>query len=406
MRRDAIVDPHVQPFGEFSVRDSKCILILGFATLSESRLTTFSSRPSVISDPSCSLRRFGSIVIAAILMSLACATNAQGASSILSQQALLSPQVHTGQTLTYFITVQNYPARWMHCQGGCHPYSDSLVIACSVESLKHGSIALQRRVRGFLPTQIGPIFNKPPISMRGGRAFKPDGSPLNTDPQNMDPICPIYSADLWGTPPRRLLVGTIWRFVQPAPSNPVGGLRGTVTVRTIDAESGAVSLHIASSERYSRDLVVSEGGIVLSEVERSSESTFDSIVIATLQDHTLARLWSLPPTPSPPLPDVLNPNGRFFDITRSRLIPRMVIVRLWHFGPYFLTWPNFPKLSDWLLFVGVVLLVMLVSRAEVMVVQGSGVGALAPLQVGRLRLLIELALGFATAAAAMWLVYR
>jgi len=84
----------------------------------------------------------------------------------------------------------------------------------------------------------------------------------------------------------------------------------------------------------------------------------------------------------------------------------MVIVRLWHFGPYFLTWPNFPKLSDWLLFVGVVLLVMLVSRAEVMVVQGSGVGALAPLQVGRLRLLIELALGFATAAAAMWLVYR
>jgi hypothetical protein len=327
-------------------------------------------------------------MIAALIASLALAPTMHANAGVSSQQALLSPRVHPGQTLTSFMTLTDTPARWMRCQGFCHPPSQSMVVACTIGSIERGAISLQRRVRAVFPTQVGPILEHPPIVMRGGRAFRPDGPALNTDP-----ICPIYSIDVWGTPTALLRIGTSW------PTSTWADVKGTVAVRDIDAETGAISLHVAAPQSYSVDMVVSKGGIILSETDRAQSGGFDEIVVSTLQEDSLAELWRIPTTKP-----LLVPGDLHSEILRSERL------RAWHFGVFsperLLRFLTDAKLSDWLLFFGAAVLVVLVSRAESMVVQISKPSNRTLRPAGRWRLLLEIVLGLAIAAACMVWVYR
>ena len=259
-----------------------------------------------------------------------------------SQQALLDPHVHTGQVLTWFSTASAYPNK-ADCHGAfCDITSHSLLIACSVSSTSKAGLLMTTRVRMFAPqTPVGGTVDFPSIIVRSGHILAADGTPFKREP-----LCSLYSTDLWGSPPAVIRAGATWSFNRP--SGYVYNLyHGVVSVKAVNAQTGDVSLHVDGGDGHTIDFVVAAGGIVISKVERWALRDTTGVETTSLQHRSLARLWHLP---QPVEPDILNPNGRLLDVSRSRLVPSLYMVRVWHFGPYFLTVPTPPTFSDLMLF--------------------------------------------------------
>lgn len=330
-----------------------------------------------------------------MLASFVVAQNANFGGSISSRQALLDPRVHVGQIMTWFWTVAAYSNPDV-CRGpSCESSSHSLLVACSVESRSADETLLTDRIRMFAAGQPpGGTIPFSPVIERSGQLLKADGST-----EASAPLCLLYSTDLWGSPPTFIRPGTRWRFKRSNGSP----YRGVVTVEAANSRTGEISLHVSSGADHTIDLVIEAGGIIVTEIERWSQQTETDVSTVSLQDRSLARLWNLP---QPVPPDILNPNGRIFDMARSSIIPGLYVVRIWHFGPYLFSLPNPPNMSDCLLFVGVVVFVVAIARAELLIVHVPNASALAILRIQPRRLLLEVVFGFAIAAASVWWVHH
>lgn len=327
--------------------------------------------------------------------------------AVSSQNALLSPHLHRGQIVTWFgiVNPDPEPRRMLSRCTNCRPGLDSrsILLACSVTGLEERGFALTRRVRVFFINQPpSQILDHGPLVFRDGNGYHADGSPLN-----QDPICLFYARARFGDPPATIRIGSRWRFQWPAPAGEFG-LTGMTTVRDIDLKTKTVSLRAAANPPYSLviDATVRDGGIIERVSERDhSQPHPGGGMTWSIQQQSFAKLWDYPP---PPLPDIVDPNGRIISVVHSRILPQITFVRIWHFGPFEVMSPSaiLPKLRDVFLFLGVVLTVALVGRAVMIAIQmAAGIATIAP---GTKRLLISLVVGLAIAVAlySMSWVYR
>jgi hypothetical protein len=363
--------------------------------------------PLVDDDP-CSPSRV-LLMIFALLASVAVGTAslAPPTVTVSSQKTLLSPQLHRGQIVTWFgIVTEDPEPRWMlsrctNCRPGLDSHSD--LLACSVTGIDEHGFALARRVRVFFVNQPpSPIVENGPILFRDGNGYHIDGSPLT-----QDPLCLFYSRAQFGDPPAAIRIGSKWHFKWPAPAG-VSNLTGITTVRDIDFKTETISMRATanSPDSWFIDATVSGGGIIERESESDhSQPHLSGGVTWTVQHQSFARLWDYP---LPPVPDIMNPNGRFISVAHSRIIPQITLIRIWHFGPFIVTGPSavLPKARDVFLFLGVVLIVALAGRAVMIAIQMSA--GIATMEPGTKRLLVSLEIGLAIIVAlySMWWVYR
>jgi hypothetical protein len=355
--------------------------------------------------PFISLPRIFAMIVA-VVASLALGIITPAAAGILSQHALLAPQLHRGEILTWFGT----GTTWFEST----PSSQAILLACSVTDQDQSLYTLSRRIRVILPKQRpSATLERPSIAIGYGHEYALDGSPLNDDP-----ICLIYSRTMFGSPPQTLTVGTTWHFSRPQLFSYLPGLRGTATVTKLDPTSDSVSLHIAEigSGAASVDMTVSDGGVIEMEIERwdlrrqslalpKSIADRSDTISWTRQQQSLAGLWNYPPLP---LADIDNPNGHFISVLRSPSVPGVMIVRIWHIGPYIfedLT-PTLPRVRDVLLILGVIALVFLVGRVAITILMiVAGLKAISPVAMRR-QLQVTGALALLAAAGSMWWVYH
>jgi hypothetical protein len=355
-------------------------------------------------------------MVFALVASMMIATAAAPPAHVSSQQALLSPHIRRGQILTWFATQTHIWPRWMlaRCRT-CGPDSHAILLACTVTSDDRNGFALSRRVRPFLANQPHtPTLEHPPIIIHNGHEFKIDRSPLNADP-----ICMFYSMAMYGSPPPVIKVGTTWHFERPSS---FGGSRGTTTVSKLDVKTNTVSLHVAESGAGSAliNMTISNGGIIERESDqwdsnlessalpRSIASPTD-IISWSAQQQSLAKLWNYPPAevvPFSALPDIVNPNGHIVSIWQVQ--PNVTLIRIWHFGPFSLQSlrPTLPRLRDVFLALGVALLVVVVSRAAMMLFQTIRGQTIVSPRAKRRRVLLEIALAVVAVAGSMWWIYR
>lgn len=364
-----------------------------------------------------------SFVLIALAATLTGGAQPSVVQSVSSQQALLSPHIHTGSVLTWYATITDPLQKWEKSSCVNCDVSFGVLLACKVTKTDPHGFTLSRLVRSFLANQPHtPTVAHPPIVVKQGYEFTTDGSPLNDDP-----ICLTYSRALYGNPPALISVGTTWRLARPRTLRNVGGLSGTVIVTGVDAQSKSVSLHVSEIgwNAIVEDISLSDGGIVESERDVVDEhpqhsdlprqiSSPNQIVSWSRQEATLDGLWRYPPSAVQPFdvsdpPDILDPNGRFVSVLQLPIPNHPVtLVRIWRFGPFALQAlrPSLPNGRDVLLCLGIVLIVLLASRAATITYQlirgpnsiSSGAGGM--------RLLVEIALAVIAGAVSMSWIYH
>jgi hypothetical protein len=360
-------------------------------------------------------------MLIAVVALLALGTPSPASAGILSQHALLTPQLRRGEVLTWFATI-TADMPWNHLCRNCGPDSHSDLLACSVTDQNQYGFLVTRRVRAFLADQPHtPILEHPAIIIGGGHEYKIDGSPLDDDP-----ICLLYSSAMYGKPPKRLNIGTTWRFSRSPNFGYLKGLHGTATVTKLDPKSNSVSLHVSETGAGSAlvDMTISDGGVIETESDRwDSHPKYLAVpktianptdtIIWTRQHQSLVGLWRYPPSevvpfPQYALPDVFNPNGRFISIWRVPFGPPITLIRIWHFGPFSVQSliPALPRVRDVLLILGTIVLVLLVGKVATMfLVSDAGLAFVSPADRKR-QVQVTGALALIAAACSMWWVYH
>jgi hypothetical protein len=358
-------------------------------------------------------------MIAAVVALLALGIPSPAAAGVSSQHALLAPQLHRGEAVTWFAIITSDMKPWNACRG-CGPDSYADLLACSVTDQNQYGFLVTRRVRSFLANQPHtPILEHPAIIIGGGHEYKVDGSPLNDDP-----ICLLYSSAMYGKPPIRLNVGTTWRFSRSPNFGYLKGLYGTATVTKLDPKSNDVSLHISETGVGSAlvDMTISDGGVIETESDRwdshpkylglpKTIANPTDTISWTRQHRSLVGLWSYPPSEVVPfsphaLPDIFDPNGRFISIWQVPFGRPITLIRIWHFGPYSIQdmIPAAPRARDVLLVLGTIILALLVCRVGFLIATARQT-AVSPTTRKR-QLQVTGVLALIAAAGSMWWVYH
>jgi len=226
------------------------------------------------------MRRIAAVAVAAAVSFISPARAADPTAA----QLLLAPQVHAGQTLSW--TVKH----WFVQSPGSMRLGQTDVFQCHITTAFDGEATAEGRAKVYMVRGgasatlsrevqfvLGPpatgfpvVIPQPSMIIRDGRAYLADGSPLTWN----STVCMFYSAWMYGDPPSHLAVGTAWRHGEP------GGGWSDVTVTSLDMKHGTVGLHTVSTEpRYSTDLKIVAGGIIVDEVLRDQDSGgFDKYV--------------------------------------------------------------------------------------------------------------------------------
>jgi hypothetical protein len=149
---------------------------------------------------------------------------------------LLAPDVRNGQKLVWVGRIARYALDARGRPADSDPYARTLKLACSISGVNGrrfmASSTVSVREKGPLVT----LGTRPPSTYLDGRATKSTG---RADYDS----CMFFSVGVFGAPPPRISVGTIWHFTQPMDAPSVeGGDRGTTRVVGLDAQRGVVVL--------------------------------------------------------------------------------------------------------------------------------------------------------------------
>jgi len=236
-----------------------------------------------------SVRTFAQSVLAlVVVVMLTTAAEAATHPTTSSKALLLSPQVHIGERLTWKGRLTNRGVYNTKRGPVEHFDSQTLLVSCTVLRGSRNAFIVLRILKLYLPafrpilesdpsavigTMSPPqtsLVTKPPIIIRNGYEFNTDGPPLD-----YDPICKFYSATMFGVPPPTLKIGTSWRFGRTTYFGRVLNMYGAVTVTKFDATKGVVALRIkfissrdSGINPYLSDIVVTDGGVIVSETDR------------------------------------------------------------------------------------------------------------------------------------------
>jgi len=186
-----------------------------------------------------------------------------------SRGLLLTPAVKPGETFTW---VANISTKTVTIRSDQAPKSDTNnrrnEWTCRVTDANSETIDVSRSIRSEVRNRWYPSFSKPPIVLRNGREYLPNGDPLNDDP-----ICMFYSSSKFGNPPTNLHVGTLWHFTQTTYYGRPVTVRGVASVASMDLARRRVTLHVVIGTAAVVDVTLDRGGIVVSESDRDSPTS-------------------------------------------------------------------------------------------------------------------------------------
>lgn len=237
----------------------------------------------------------GALGLAVVFLSVMTTEAARSDDLQTSRLALLSPQISQGQKLTWRgrITTKAYHNRNTGAHVPAGSYLDENV--CTLVRHDSTGFTFSRQLRVSLSGEWSPPRSLPPMILRNGRTLKADQSPLNDDR-----ICKIYSIVRLGTPPSNLHVGASWPLVRLSDIGNQQKRLGRTTVTKIDSLSNTISLRatirLASEPRpfLVEDLVITRGGLILSEIDRISNGA-DSASTSPTESPDQVDTWHLDP---------------------------------------------------------------------------------------------------------------